>query len=107
MGALSPEMIVATFYDVLRTTRGWSEEEWNAATQRLQDRGWVDTDGVLTDHGRDARKAIEDETNQLSTVLWAEVGESSAQRVDQILKPMTEALRAAGYFKPIGLPPRE
>ena len=35
----------------LRKTRGWSDEEYDAATDRLRGRGWLDADGGLTDRG--------------------------------------------------------
>jgi len=92
--------------DVLRRTRGWSDADWSAATERLADRGWADADGTLTDHGRAARAVIEDRTNELSAALWTGAGEQAANRLDEIVKPMNEALRAGGYFKPLGLPPR-
>lgn len=92
--------------DVLQTTRGWSQSDWAAAITRLHDRGWTDAEGAMTDHGNQARATIEDRTNELSTILWSGVGEQSALRLDEILKPANEALRAGGYFAPIGMPPR-
>ena len=39
--------------ELLRTSRGWTEDEWAAATDRLRERGLVDRDGGATDGGRD------------------------------------------------------
>ena len=39
--------------ELLRTSRGWTEDEWAAATDRLRERGLVDRDGGATDAGRD------------------------------------------------------
>ena len=43
-------------------TRAWTDEQFDAATERLRSRGLLD-DGAFTDAGPDAREAIEDETD--------------------------------------------
>ena len=45
--------------DVLQASRAWPDAEWNAARQRLTDRGWLDGD-ALTDAGAAVRQRIED-----------------------------------------------
>ena len=52
--------------EVAQPNRGWTDEEWDAATTRLQDRGWLDEDGTVTDAGRDARRQIEVHTDELA-----------------------------------------
>src|SRR4051812_8719753 len=37
--------------DHLQPNRGWTDDEWEAARQRLAERGWVDTDGKPTREG--------------------------------------------------------
>lgn len=43
--------------DTMRQDRGWSEEEWSAAADRLRSRGLVDAQGDATEHGRQERSA--------------------------------------------------
>src|SRR5439155_2470423 len=50
--------------DMQRANRGWSEEEWSAAEDRLLARGLINASG-LTDAGRRLRLAIEDATDRL------------------------------------------
>src|SRR6185312_4460849 len=45
--------------DTIREDRGWTEEEWAAATDRLRSRDLVDAHGDATDHGRRERERIE------------------------------------------------
>ena len=45
--------------ELLRTSRGWTEDEWAAATDRLRERGLVDRDSGTTDAGRDLRALVE------------------------------------------------
>lgn len=46
--------------------RGWSDEEWAAGRDRLMARGWLNTDGTLTDVGRGERESIEVRTDAVS-----------------------------------------
>src|SRR3712207_2033703 len=56
-----------------RATRGWSEEEWAAACERLTARGLL-TDGGLTDEGRRLRAEVEAGTDELSAAPWVHLG---------------------------------
>ena len=51
---------------LLRATRGWSEDEWRAAEDRLHDRGLLDA-GRITPSGRALRGWVEDLTDQLAS----------------------------------------
>ena len=61
--------------DVLRTSRAWPDDEWEAATQRLVDRGLValgpDGGGGFTPAGQEQRDRIETLTDQLSVEAWS------------------------------------
>ena len=63
---------------VLREYRGWSDEEWAAAVERLKARGWVEDDGSLTDAGRAARDARERRTDELAMPPGASSAPSAA-----------------------------
>lgn len=47
------------------STRGWSQEDWDAATGRLRERGLLDAAGEFTERGVALREEIEQETDRL------------------------------------------
>jgi hypothetical protein len=92
---------------VLREYRGWSEEEWSAAAGRLQDRGWVEEDGSLTEAGRAARDAREQRTDELAMPPWAQLGPDGCDRLLELLdQPVRLVVEAGGipFPNPVGLP---
>lgn len=78
-------------------TRAWSDEQFDAAQQRLCDRGWFDADAQLTDAGRAGREAIEVATDlQLAPALNA-LGDDLSSLIETLL-PFGQSIRAAkGY----------
>ncbi len=52
--------------DVLRDNRGWSEEDWAAATSTLASIGLLHTDGRATDAGRTQHAAVDEQTDRLA-----------------------------------------
>ncbi|WP_367573941.1 hypothetical protein [Streptomyces griseoaurantiacus] len=79
---------------LVRETRRWDDEEWNAATARLVARGWLDTDGALTEAGAVARERIETETDEHCAALWAPIGADGARRLASLVTPIGEAFAA-------------
>lgn len=79
----------------LRKTRGWSDEEYDAATDRLRERGWLDADGAFTDEGRAARREVEDATDRLAVEGWAGVGVERTARLHELVKPLREKVMAS------------
>jgi hypothetical protein len=67
--------------EFLRTSRGWSEEEWADATDRMRTRGWVSGDGLLTEAGRQVRDAYESDTDRLAARPFQVLG---ADRTDEL-----------------------
>ena len=80
----------------LRKTRGWTDEEYDAATRRLLARGWLDADGAFTDLGRDERRRIEDQTDRLALEGWAHVGAEQTARLHELVKPLRERIIETG-----------
>jgi len=98
-GAVPPER--------LRGARGWSEEEWAVAEASLQERGWVDGSGALTDAGRAARDNVERRTDEVAVAPWRVLGDDGCDRLAAALAPALAALRAneaIAYPNPMGLP---
>ncbi len=90
-----------------RTNRGWSEEEWEAATSRLVARGLIDDDdGVLTIAGEMLRQDIEDGTDRLAARPFEAIGEDGCEELISVLTPIAEAVTDGGfpYPNPMGLP---
>lgn len=89
--------------------RGWTEEEWDAAVDRLRSRRWLDGEGTLTATGRAEREAIELRTDELAVGPWRAVGDEACTRLEHVLRPAVDAMVDAGlipYPNPMGLPPR-
>lgn len=90
----------------LRTNRGWSEEEWQAAVVRLRERGWLDDDDRPTPEGTKAREAIEAATDRLAAPFVAPLGARATELVDA-MRPLAERIMAAGEVPTVnnmGLP---
>ncbi len=87
----------------LRSTRGWSDEEFAAAEARLRERGWlVEDDGAdeagLTDLGRSEREDLESATDLASTAGWDALGLDDTQRLGELLQPVRRAVLASGVL---------
>jgi len=97
-GAMPPEM--------QRANRGWSEEEWAAAEDRLLERGLIDASG-LTDAGRRLRATIEDTTDRLALPPFSAIGARDCETLEAHLVEVNRILTAAlavPYPNPMGLP---
>lgn len=84
--------------EAARLTRGWSEPEWNAAMQRLQERGLLAAEGGLTEAGAAQRSAIEAQTDLAALAPWQHLGAERAARLAEIGRELTGLLLAAGVF---------
>ncbi|GCE31064.1 hypothetical protein KDA_65480 [Dictyobacter alpinus] len=65
----------------LQLNRGWSDEEWNAASDRLIQRGWLDASGTLTAAGKEVRQFIEQRTDNLALPPWQALGIEKFERL--------------------------
>ena len=84
----------------LRATRGWTDDEWAAATDRLGDRGWLEPAGaegklVLSDEGAAVRGAIEDGTDRLSVAAYQAIGEDGCDSLRRLARPLSRTVVAA------------
>lgn len=78
--------------------RGWSEQEWAAARDRLAARGLVDADGQATDEGRELRDQVERMTDELAAEPWRKLGEERADRLTRLVLPFMGAVFEAGLL---------
>ena len=86
----------------LQSTRAYSDEEWDGAVAVLAAGGWLEADGSMTEEGRNRREMIEHQTDLLSLAPWQQIGEQGAARLRELVRPLSEAVRDAGTFGPIG-----
>ncbi|WP_433270973.1 SCO6745 family protein [Micromonospora vinacea] len=85
--------------------RGWSEEQWHAARERLTERGWLTGEGAATEHARAGFQAIEDATDRAAAHPWQALGPADTDRLRELLEPIARSghtLLPEG--SPLGLP---
>jgi hypothetical protein len=85
--------------DVLRTTRAWSDDDWNAAAGRLRSRGWIDAAGELTSDGAAQRALIEASTDERSLAPWEALGEDGCDRLRAQVRPWSRTIVSGGVFR--------
>lgn len=79
-------------------TRAWTEDEFDAATERLQSRGLVDGEGKLNADGLAAREAVELDTDRQMAAPIAALGDETAE-LFALMEPWGTAVRAGrGYL---------
>jgi len=91
----------------LRQFRGWTEDEWHGAEDRLRSRNVLVGGGNLTEHGHELRRAVERITDRLAAKVWERAGTETTHRLLSLLHPL--AMRLGGeqgivYPNPIGVP---
>jgi hypothetical protein len=84
--------------DFVRQTRGWSDEEWAHAEQRLRDRGLLTDTGELSSQGRDFRQDLEDRTDALAVEGWAAVGTEATARLRELVVPLARQVLDSGVL---------
>ncbi|MEU4672091.1 hypothetical protein AB0F91_29960 [Amycolatopsis sp. NPDC023774] len=84
--------------DMAKSTRGWSDEQWDAEVARLANQGVIGPDGDLTDKGVDLRERVEAATNAASEAPWRHLGEEKSARLAELCRPLSRAVVKAGAF---------
>lgn len=82
--------------DVLRRTRAWTDDEWQAAVERLASRGQVNADGSFTDAGTKQRDEIERLTDELAMDPWNAIGEDECHRLREMVRPWSRTIVQSG-----------
>lgn len=82
----------------MRITRQVPDAEWEAAVDRLRERGLLDASGALTDRGRVHREEVEARTDELAAPPWDRIGRERADRLRALVRPFSSALVEAGTF---------
>ncbi|MFG3529502.1 hypothetical protein ACGF8B_22495 [Streptomyces sp. NPDC047917] len=89
IGAARPEVFAS---------RGWSDEEWREARQRLVKRGLLTEDGVATEAGRALRAEVERRTDEAAAAPWRALGEEERERLVELLGPLWVAVIGSGLL---------
>lgn len=93
--------------EMIQASRGWSDEEWQQAHNRLLKRGMLDEAGLLTTEGQALRQAVEDLTDTLALPPWQHLGQEKCERLIQLVRPFSLKIGEGGGVSmpnPMGLP---
>ncbi|QOV34098.1 hypothetical protein IM697_28560 [Streptomyces ferrugineus] len=80
------------------STRGWTQEDWDAAVGRLRERGVVDASGGLTAEGVALRAEIEAATDRLDRGPYELLGMAGVARLTELGAGFARAAVEAGAF---------
>lgn len=92
----------------LRGARGWSQQEWADAGARLEARGLLMADGMLTKKGAAVRTWVEERTDLGAVSPWLELGRERRDRLVELARPLLGRIVDAGEIpatNPMGLVP--
>ena len=78
--------------EMLREARGWTEEQWEDAAERLQRRRLLGPDGALTGSGRELRASVEARTDRLAWGPWSGLGDEDLALVERVLAPLGRSI---------------
>lgn len=79
-------------------SREWGADEWTAARGRLEERGLLRSDGLVTEAGRALRAEVERRTDEEAAGPWAALGEEGRARLVELLGPLWVAVLGAGLL---------
>ncbi|MCX5140769.1 MULTISPECIES: hypothetical protein [unclassified Streptomyces] len=89
VGAARPEVFAS---------RGWGDEEWSNARERLLKRGLLADDGTATDAGRALRAEVERGTDEAAAAPWRVLGDAERERLVELLGPLWVAAIGSGLL---------
>ncbi|MFJ8474391.1 hypothetical protein [Kitasatospora sp. NPDC094011] len=88
----------------LQSVRGWTDDEWDAAAERLVERGWLTAGGTVTELGRIRHQALEAATDLAAARVWEDYPRAELDDLAAALKPISALCRSSLPFYPVGLP---
>lgn len=78
--------------DLLRSTRGYTEDEWAATKQQLRDKGLFTADGTFTEAGQAQRDAIEAQTDAAAVAPYDHLGTEKTERLTELVRPWARSI---------------
>ena len=92
---------------LLLDNRGWTDDDWAAAGERLAGRGLIAANGEITGDGCRVRAEVEAGTDRLATAPFDDLGAVGRQRLLDDLDTVARVVVESGllpYPNPMGLP---
>src|SRR5687768_1311111 len=89
-----------------REMRGWTEDEWAEAYERLRQREWTDEHDAITGTGKVARAQIEDATDRVSASSFDKEAQARTITLEDALVSAARAIEASGAMQfpnPVGV----
>jgi hypothetical protein len=86
--------------DFLKSSRGWSDPEWDDGVERVRNRGWLGAAGgdgglSLSEAGKSVRERVEDETDAMAVFPYQAIGEDGCAELRTLTRPFSRAVVAA------------
>jgi len=78
--------------EMLRATRGYTEEQWEGVKDSLRARELLDADGVLTESGRQLRAGIEAQTDTAAAAPYEHLGADKTDRLIALAQPWAASI---------------
>ncbi|WP_329284878.1 SCO6745 family protein [Streptomyces sp. NBC_00691] len=79
-------------------SRGWGRTDWEAAVERLRERGLLDAEGELTEAGTVVRDELEEHTDRLDAAPYEHLGAAGVERLTELGRGFLVAAAVAGAF---------
>ncbi|MET7619315.1 hypothetical protein [Streptomyces sp. NPDC005408] len=80
------------------STRGWRRTDWEAAQERLRERGLLDAEGELTEGGAQLRAGLEDHTDRIDRAPYEHLGAEGVERLTELARGFLTLAVSAGAF---------
>ena len=87
--------------------RGWSDDDWDGAAERLAQRGWLDDESELTQTGHEVREQVEAMTDLLASEPAERLGDDRVGDLLDGLSGLDGMILAGGdmtFPNPMGMP---
>ncbi|MFG2594991.1 hypothetical protein [Streptomyces sp. NPDC048462] len=79
-------------------TRGWRRTDWEAASERLRERGLLTAEGELTEEGAALRAGVEESTDRMDLAPYEHLGGAGVARLTELGRGFLATAFAAGAF---------
>jgi hypothetical protein len=78
--------------ELMRSTRGYSEQEWQRVKENLKARGLLAADGALSDAGRQLRAQVEAQTDAAAGAPYEHLGVDKTERLIELARPWARSI---------------
>jgi hypothetical protein len=96
--ALASDGIASGTCEFQRSTRGWSDEEWQAGVASLIERDLATSGTELTGAGKALRAELDESTDAASEDGWLHLGEEGTARLAELLGPLARTIATSGLY---------